>query len=140
MRASRPRGPGWQHCLLIMKLFNNYETLFSPSEYHRSFLGTSAFDDTINREQKRQDAKKLRDTTRANNEQQILEEMRASQGNDGLRNVLNKYFAFAVDSGKAKMLREVGKDVTVWDMSTFKEWCDNKPATVESIDTCCGSW
>ena len=67
-------------------------------------------------------------------EQQILAEMRINQGTDALRDVLNKYFAFAVDNGTAKMVREVGKDIIVWDMSTFKEWCDNKPATVESID------
>jgi Family of unknown function (DUF5906) len=117
---------------------DEHPTLNEAKEIHKRTLeetsGNVGYHPEKTREQKNEAARKARKVKRARNEQQLLLEMQQSKGLDGLRHTLNKYFAFSVIGGKAKYIREIGDDFTIWEPSTMAEWCSNKPATIETID------
>ena len=47
---------------------------------------------------------------------------------------MNTYHAYAIDGGKAKIMREVNKQIQSIEVSTFKGWCANKSIPIRETD------
>jgi hypothetical protein len=86
------------------------------------------------RARQNEEARKAKEAQRAINMQQVLLELMQSDSMGDIRKTMNKYFAFAIDDGEAKMIKEINNDVQIWKMSAFKEWCRTKSVPIETMD------
>jgi hypothetical protein len=77
---------------------------------------------------------KAREARQATNNQQIVAELMASKNRRDILNVMNKYHAYVIDGGKARIYREVNKYIQSLEISAFRGWCANKSIPISSTD------
>jgi Family of unknown function (DUF5906) len=70
----------------------------------------------------------------ATNNQQIVAELLSCKSKIDILNVMNKYHAYVIDGGKAKINREVNNYIQSLEISAFKGWCANKSIPITSAD------
>jgi hypothetical protein len=70
----------------------------------------------------------------AKNNEQIVAELRACTSKIEVLNVMNKYHAYVIDGGRARIFREVNKYIQSLEISAFKGWCANKSIPITAED------
>ena len=70
----------------------------------------------------------------ATNNQQVAAELRSCKSKLDILDVMNKYHAYVIDGGKARIYREVNKYIQSVEISAFKGWCANKSIPITEMD------
>jgi Family of unknown function (DUF5906) len=85
--------------------------------------------------QKLQEARdRERAALQATNNQQIIAELMSCTSKRDVLNVMNKYHAYVIDGGKARIFREVNNNIQSLEIDAFRGWCANKSVPLTSTD------
>jgi Family of unknown function (DUF5906) len=85
--------------------------------------------------ERQKERRREQEARHAKNNQEVVAELRSCTTPREVLDVMNKYHAYVIDGGRAKVFREVNKYIQSIEISAFQGWCANKSVPITTTDS-----